>query len=98
MPVLKEQIAKRVKGQLGEKEDWWHLCYDTAADSYHIEHSWDHVDAYRVSRGSDSDADQHPVEGWAGPGSDKVSDARAKLEERARTCQPDLKDRSAPPT
>jgi hypothetical protein len=84
MAILKEQIAQRVKGQLGEKEDWWHLCFDADANSYYIEHSWDHVDAYKVSRGTDSDTERHPLEGWNGPGLEKIDAARAKLEERAR--------------
>ena len=84
MPILKEQIAKRVKGQLAENEDWWHLCYDTEADAFYIEHSWDYVNAYRVSQGHNSGTERHSVEGWQGPGSEKVDEARAKLKEGAR--------------
>lgn len=83
MPILKEQIAKRVKGSLAEKEDWWYLCYDTDAGEFFIEHEWDHVNAYRVSERS-SDTERHSVDGWNGPGSDKVQEARANLEERVR--------------
>jgi hypothetical protein len=83
MPILKEQIAKRVKGSLAENEDWWHLCYDTDANEFFVEHEWDHVNAYRVSEHS-SDTERHAAEGWTGPGSGNLADARAKLLERAR--------------
>lgn len=79
MPVLKREIAKRIKGSLQETEDWWRLCYDTDAQKFFVEHEWSHVNAYRLSAPADYGTERMPVEGYRDHGAAKVEQAKAEL-------------------
>ncbi len=83
MPILTHQIAQRVKGALAEDEDWWRVCYDTDAGEFYIEHEWDHVDPYNVAAGHNSGSTRHEIEGWSGPGKDRIDEAIAILNQQA---------------
>lgn len=82
MPILQEQIGKRVKGSLGEKEDWWFLCYDTENQRFYVEHQWDHVDQGSLVQKTGSE--KHDAETWTGDGASNIAEARLRLEEKAR--------------
>lgn len=80
MPILKEQIARRVKGSMGEKEDWWWLCYDTERQSFYVEHEWDHVSQGNLNQNAGST--QFDAESWKGEGASNMPEARRKIEEK----------------
>jgi hypothetical protein len=77
MPILKHQIAKRVKGSMAEKEDWWHACYDTDTKEFFIEHSWDHVQINGLSQ--DAGSSRHSIDDWNGEGRDNIPAAKEQL-------------------
>ncbi len=85
MAIFSEEIAKRIKGSLMEKEDWWRLCYDSETQRFYVEHEWSHTDAYRASKGSDEGTTEHDAETWSGPGAEKIGEARERLLNQART-------------
>lgn len=77
MAVLREEIAKRIKGSHSQTEDWWHLCLDTETGEYFVEHSWDHVALNSLDQ--NVGADQHDADTWKGPGSENIKSARERL-------------------
>ncbi|WP_209427311.1 hypothetical protein [Pararhodobacter sp. SW119] len=79
MAVLKKQIGKRIKGSLQEREDWWHLCYDTERREFFVEHEWSHMNAYKVSAKADEGLRREAIEGYSGIGSDKIDQAKVDL-------------------
>ena len=79
MAVLKKQLHMSAKGSWAEREDWWWLCYDTEARAFHVEHEWDHMNAYKLGEPSDKGTACQSVEGYGGPGSDRVEEAKAIL-------------------
>ena len=79
MPVLKREIAKQVKGALSEREDWWNLCYDTAEHAFFVEHDWHHMNAYKVDQKPNAGTKIMQIEGYSGPGADKIDEAKALL-------------------
>lgn len=80
--ILTFELAKSAKGSLAEREDWWNLCMDTETGELWIEHAWDHVDAYNVSK-VNRGTSRHSVDGWTGPGSKNIEAGIAKLKEQA---------------
>lgn len=84
MAIFKEQLKFTAKGSFNQTEDWWTLCYDTATAEFFIEHQWDHMDPYNLGKkASDSGTDRLSVDGYNGPGSDHVDDAKRKLLDQA---------------
>lgn len=84
MAILTEQLVFRAKGSLNQTEDWWTLCYDTSADEYYVEHQWDHMDPYNLGKGKGSFGKERlSVEGYDGPGSEKLEEAKQRLIEKA---------------
>jgi hypothetical protein len=79
MALLKRKIAERIKGALQEKEDWWHLCYDTVTREFSVEHSWHHLNAYKVVEKANEGRTVVPVADHDGIGADKIEAARAEL-------------------
>ena len=79
MAVYREEIHKQVKGQLMEREDCWSLCYDTDSGEFFVEHHWDHVNAYKVSEGTNSGTLRHAADKWTGPGAEKIQIGRAHV-------------------
>jgi len=77
MAVLREEIAKRIKGTLNQTEDWWYLCLDTETGRYFVEHCWDYVALNSMAQ--DAGSDQHDADTWQGPGSANIEGAKAKL-------------------
>ena len=86
MPILSRQIAQRVKGALGEDEDWWRLCYDTEADGFYNEHKGSYVNPYKF-RVPNTGTRRHPIANWDGPGSDRLNEAKAALTEEAKAAR-----------
>ncbi len=64
MPKLTRQLESHAKGALAEREDWWHLVFDTDANELYVEHSWSHTNAYRVSKGTDEGTERLPVDAY----------------------------------
>lgn len=83
MAVLKKEIAKRIKGSLQEREDWWRLCYDTERREFFVEHEWHHMDAYNIRSAADEGTETEPATDYRGNGSDKIEKAKAALLARA---------------
>lgn len=75
MTVKRIEIARKIKGSLMDKEDWWYLCYDPSSDKAWIEHEWDHMNAYKISAGSNSGTSQFSIDEWIekkGQGYEKI--------------------------
>lgn len=83
MPIYREMIERRIKGSLAQHEDYWYLCYDSDADSFYVEHQWDHMNPYKVSEPGSSGEARHDIETWSGPGSAKIEEAKQRLLEKA---------------
>jgi hypothetical protein len=84
MTILSEQLKFRARGSLNQTEDWWTLCYDTEAREFYIEHQWDHMDPYNIGKDHGSfGKNRLPVEGYDGPGSEKLEEAKRLLLEKA---------------
>jgi hypothetical protein len=77
MPKLIQQLAERVKGSLGEDEDWWRLMQDDDGALF-IEHEWSHTNLKSLQ----TDANTRRVEPAAFLAEDHpwASDARKALE------------------
>ncbi len=43
MTEYRRQLHYRMKGSLGNDEDWWYLVFDSESHELYIEHEWDHV-------------------------------------------------------
>ncbi|MDO9489109.1 MAG: hypothetical protein Q7J32_12095 [Sphingomonadaceae bacterium] len=82
MTVLSEQIGSRTKGPMGEKEDWWRLCYDTNSKEFYVEHDWSHTSLNALK--TDSGTERHDPDKWTGTGSEKIEGAKARLLARAK--------------
>lgn len=75
MAVIKKEIARRTKGSLQEKEDWWYVCYDADTGQSWVEHEWDHMNAYKLGKDSNSGTEKHSVDEWIEgrrPGYEKI--------------------------
>lgn len=79
MAVLTREIAKRIKGSLQEREDWWRLCYDTDTREFYVEHEWHHMNAYKIGSAADEGTTREPAVGYRGQGADKIEQAKAVL-------------------
>lgn len=79
MSVIRKQIGQRIKGALGEKEDWFHLCYDTETKAFHVEHSWSHTNAYNIAEKSNEGEKAIALEGYEGIGAENIAQAKAAL-------------------
>ncbi|PTE13084.1 hypothetical protein C5F44_15220 [Fuscovulum blasticum DSM 2131] len=79
MPVLKREIAKQTKGSFAETEDWWSLCYDSEAQAFFVEHCWHHMNAHNIDQNAHAGTKVIQIEGYSGPGADKIEDAKASL-------------------
>ena len=79
MPIYREQIAKRIKGSLAEKEDFWTLCYDSDEQRFYVEHMWDHMNPYKLSEKGNSGTTVHDADAWTGEGAEKIPDAKQRL-------------------
>jgi len=40
---LRRQLHYRMKGSMGNDEDWWVLVFDPEARKLYVEHEWDNV-------------------------------------------------------
>lgn len=83
MAVLTKEIAKKMKGSLQEREDWWRLCYDTDSREFFVEHEWHHMDAYNIGSAANEGKETFGADGYRGEGSDKIDQAKAALLEEA---------------
>lgn len=81
MAVLREQIASRTKGPMAENEDWWHLCYDTEAETFFVEHEWSHTSI--SSSKTNSGTTRHDADTWNERGAEQIDGAKKRLLERA---------------
>jgi hypothetical protein len=43
MTEYRRQLHYRMKGSLGNDEDWWTLVFDSESHDLYIEHEWDNV-------------------------------------------------------
>ena len=82
MAVESVEIVHRNKGALGEDDDWWSVCLETTSGKFYIKHEWDHVNPYRLSEGHKEGTEELGIEGYDGPGKDKIEAAVAELKER----------------
>lgn len=80
MTILTEQLEFTAKGSVNQTEDWWTLCYDTEAREFYVEHQWDHMDPYSIGKKKgDAGRTRLSVDGYEGPGRDKLADAKRAL-------------------
>lgn len=77
MPILSEEIGKRIKGTLQQTEDWWDLCYDTIEKKFYVLHRWDHVALNNLAQ--DTGSEEHHADTWKGEGADKIAEAKIRL-------------------
>jgi len=66
---------------MAQDEDWWHLCYDTEAKSFFVQHEWHYVQirTAKVDQGTET----HDADTWTGRGADRISAAKEILLEQA---------------
>ena len=83
MAMLREQIAQRTKGPLGENEDWWVLCYNTGVGRFHVQHEWSYINPYKLPNGGSTGTTRHDAASYTGQGSDRLEEAKRLLLERA---------------
>ena len=79
MGILKRQLAMVVTGSLGDKDDWWRLCYDTDVREFFIEHEWSHMNGYNVKSPPVEGSQRLSAEGYRGHGLDKLEQAKQEL-------------------
>lgn len=79
MAIIRRQLKLVVTGSLGDKDDWWRLCYDTDAREFFIEHEWSHMNGYNVASPAVEGSERKSAEGYGGPGSEKLEQAKQEL-------------------
>lgn len=84
MPIFSEQLHFSAKGSHNQTEDWWCLCYDSDVAEFYVEHEWDHMDPYNIGKQpSDSGKVRIAIEGYTGPGHEKIDRAMQSLLQQA---------------